>query len=118
MNTDLGDTVNLGWRLAAAPRPDAPAESLLATYETERLPFARQLVATTDRAFTGATSASAWASFVCTRLAPRLLPLALRLPLRRRRRLFRALSQIAIAYPASPLRQGVAGGVAGGERLP
>ena len=117
MNTGLGDAVNLGWKLAAALRPGAPAEALLATYEAERLPFARELVATTDRAFTGATRASAWASFVRTQLAPRLLPLALRIPALRRR-LFRTLSQIAIAYPHSPLSQGHTAATAGGQRLP
>ena len=117
MNTGLGDAVNLGWKLAAALRPAAAAEALLATYEAERLPFARELVATTDRAFTGATRASAWAGFVRTQLAPRLLPLALRLPLFRRR-LFRTISQIAIAYPQSVLSQGHIAAAAGGQRLP
>ena len=117
MNTGMGDAVNLGWKLAAALRPAAPAEALLATYEAERLPFARQLVATTDRAFTGATRASAWASFVRTQLAPRLLPLALRLPVFRRR-LFRTISQVAIAYPDSPLSQGHTPAASGGDRLP
>ena len=117
MNTGLGDAVNLGWKLAAALRPGSPAEALLASYEAERLPFARQLVATTDRTFTAVIRASAWATFVRTQLAPRLLPLALRIPALRRR-LFRTLSQTAIAYPGSLLSQGHAGGVAGGERLP
>lgn len=58
MNTGLGDAVNLGWKLAAALRHAAP-EALLATYEAERRPFAQQLVATTDRAFTTATQSSA-----------------------------------------------------------
>lgn len=116
MNTGLGDAANLGWKLAAVLRQAAP-EALLDTYEAERLPFARELVATTDQAFTGATRASAWAGFVRTQLAPRLLPLALRWPALRRR-LFRAISQTVIAYPDSPLSQGQAAAVAGGQRLP
>lgn len=116
MNTGLGDAVNLGWKLAAVLRGNAP-EALLASYEAERIPFARQLVATTDRAFTLVTSPSALASFVRTQLAPRLLPLALRLGWVRRL-FFRTASQIGIAYPQSPLSQGHASSVQGGMRLP
>ncbi len=116
MNTGLGDAVNLAWKLAAVLRRAAPAP-LLDTYEAERLPFAHLLVRTTDRAFTAATSASAWASFVRTRLVPRLVPLAMRLPWVRQR-IFRAVSQTGISYPDSPLSQGHARNVAGGMRLP
>ena len=38
----------------------AAAESLLETYEPERIAFARRLVATTDRAFTVVTARAAW----------------------------------------------------------
>lgn len=112
MNTGLGDAVNLGWKLAAVLRGTAP-QNLLASYEAERIPFAQQLVATTDRAFTTITNPSPLASFVRTQLAPRLLPLALRIGWVRRL-LFRTASQIGIAYPQSPLSQGHASGV----RLP
>ncbi|GAB3824700.1 FAD-dependent monooxygenase [Hymenobacter jeollabukensis] len=116
MNTGLGDAVNLGWKLAAVAEGQAP-ERLLDTYAAERLPFARQLVATTDRAFTGATSGSAWASWVRTQLVPRVLPWLLRVPALRRL-LFRILSQTGIHYPDSPLSQGRAGRARGGDRLP
>lgn len=116
MNTGLGDAVNLGWKLAAVLRHAAP-NALLDTYEAERMLFARQLVATTDRAFTAATRPSAWASFVRSWLAPLLLPVALGLPWVRRL-MFRTISQISIAYPRSPLSQGRAGRVVGGQRLP
>ena len=57
MNTGIGDAVNLAWKLAAVlQRRATPA--LLDTYEPERIAFARRLVATTDRAFTGVTSSS------------------------------------------------------------
>lgn len=116
MNTDLGDAANLGWKLATVLRGTGPA-ALLATYEAERMPFARQLVATTDRAFTAATQPSAWASFLRTQLAPRLLPLALRLPWFQQL-LFRTVSQTGISYPNSPLSRGHASEVGGGMRLP
>jgi 2-polyprenyl-6-methoxyphenol hydroxylase-like FAD-dependent oxidoreductase len=116
MNTGLGDAVNLGWKLAAVLRQAAP-EALLATYETERMPFARQLVATTDRAFTAATRPSAWASFVRSQVVPRLLPVALRLRWVRRL-MFRTISQTGIKYPHSPLSGGRAQAIIGGMRLP
>lgn len=116
LNTGLGDAVNLGWKLAAVLQHAVP-EALLDTYEAERMPFARQLVATTDRAFTGATRATAWASFLRAWVAPLVLPLAVRVPAIRRL-MFRTISQIGIAYPHSPLSQGQAGGVPGGLRLP
>jgi 2-polyprenyl-6-methoxyphenol hydroxylase-like FAD-dependent oxidoreductase len=116
MNTGLGDAVNLGWKLAAVLQFAAP-EALLDTYEAERIPFARQLVATTDRAFTGATRPTAWASFVRSWVAPLVLPLAVRVPAIRRL-MFRTISQISIAYPHSALSRGRAGDVAGGQRLP
>jgi hypothetical protein len=46
MNTGLMDAYNLGWKLAHVLR-GAP-EALLDTYEAERLPVARQLLATTS----------------------------------------------------------------------
>src|SRR5438105_4808552 len=79
--------------------------------------FARRLVATTDRAFTLASSDGPLARFVRTRLVPRLLP-----PLFRRasmrRLMFRTISQIAIEYRASGLSRGRAGHVSAGDRLP
>ena len=52
MNTGIGDAVNLGWKLAQVLQ-DRADTSLLDTYEPERIAFARSLVSTTDRAFTG-----------------------------------------------------------------
>jgi 2-polyprenyl-6-methoxyphenol hydroxylase-like FAD-dependent oxidoreductase len=43
MNTGIGDAVNLAWKLAAALRGSA-TESLLDSYEPERISFARRLV--------------------------------------------------------------------------
>jgi 2-polyprenyl-6-methoxyphenol hydroxylase-like FAD-dependent oxidoreductase len=54
MNTGIGDAVNLGWKLAAVLAGRAP-DSLLDTYEAERIGFARRLVATTDRVFSVVT---------------------------------------------------------------
>ncbi len=116
MNTGIGDAVNLSWKLADVVQGRAKPE-LLDSYEPERIAFARRLVATTDRAFTIATSTGRLAQLVRTRIVPRVLP-----PLFRtesmRRFLFRTLSQTAIHYRGSPLSEGRVGTLHGGDRLP
>ena len=70
MNTGIGDAVNLAWKLAAVLKADA-AESLLDTYEPERIAFARRLVATTDRGVHACDEAGRRSpGFVRTRLVP------------------------------------------------
>jgi 2-polyprenyl-6-methoxyphenol hydroxylase-like FAD-dependent oxidoreductase len=69
MNTGIGDAVNLAWKLAAVVRRRADA-SLLDSYEPERIAFARRLVATTDQAFTGVTSAGPIARLVRLQIVP------------------------------------------------
>jgi 2-polyprenyl-6-methoxyphenol hydroxylase-like FAD-dependent oxidoreductase len=116
MNTGIGDAVNLAWKLAAVLN-DGASDSLLETYELERIGFARRLVATTDRLFTLVTKQGVVARWVRTRLVPRIAPSLFRLaPVRRW--LFRTVSQIGIQYRPSPLSVGVAGAVRGGDRLP
>jgi 2-polyprenyl-6-methoxyphenol hydroxylase-like FAD-dependent oxidoreductase len=116
MNTGIGDAVNLAWKLAAVLNGGA-RDSLLATYETERIGFARRLVATTDRAFTLVTKQGVVAQRVRTRLVPLIAPLVFRLA-SVRRFLFRTVSQIGVNYRNSPLSAGAAGAVRGGDRLP
>jgi 2-polyprenyl-6-methoxyphenol hydroxylase-like FAD-dependent oxidoreductase len=116
MNTGIGDAVNLAWKLAAVLKGGA-SDSLLATYEPERIRFARRLVATTDRVFTVVTKQGTVARFVRTRLVPRIAPLLFR-PTAVRRLLFRTVSQIGVHYRKSPLSEGMAGDIRGGDRLP
>ena len=116
MNTGIGDAINLAWKLAAVVRKEAPV-SLLASYEAERIPFARRLVATTDRVFTLVTADGALADFVRTRAAPVMMPRALAFE-SARRFLFRTVSQLMIEYRDGPLSAGGAGDVRGGDRLP
>src|SRR5207248_7058927 len=78
MNTGIGDAVNLAWKLAAVLNGGAP-DSLLATYELERIGFARRLVATTDRAFTLVTRQGVIARWVRTRPVPLIAPLLFRM---------------------------------------
>ena len=116
MNTGIGDAVNLAWKLAAVMHGNA-ADGLLATYEPERIGFARRLVATTDRAFTLITRQGFLARWLRTRLVPRILPPLFRLaPVRRF--VFRTVSQIGVHYRSSRLSVGAAGRVRGGDRLP
>ena len=116
MNTGIGDAVNLAWKLAAVLQGRAPPR-LLDSYEAERIPFARRLVATTDRIFTFATAEGAIADFMRTRVAPLLMPRAVALaPVREF--LFRTVSQITVNYRGSPLSAGAVGRVHGGDRLP
>ncbi len=116
MNTGIGDAVNLAWKLAAVLNSGAD-DSLLATYELERIGFARRLVATTDRLFTLITKQGVVARLVRTRLFPFIVRLLFRLD-SVRRLLFRTVSQINVNYRHSPLSIGVAGAVRGGARLP
>jgi hypothetical protein len=116
MNTGIGDAVNLAWKLAAVLKGDA-AESVLDTYEPERIAFARRLVATTDRVFTIVTKPGRFARLVRTRLVPLLVPQLFRLP-PLRRLLFRTASQIGVNYRHSRLSVGTGGTVRGGDRLP
>jgi 2-polyprenyl-6-methoxyphenol hydroxylase-like FAD-dependent oxidoreductase len=116
MNTGIGDAVNLAWKLAAVIHGRAP-ESLLESYEPERIAFAHRLVKTTDRAFTAVTSTSAMARWLKLDVVPRIVP-----PLFKtrgmRRFLFRTVSQINVNYRGGALSAGSAGATHGGDRLP
>ncbi|MEX2506863.1 MAG: FAD-dependent monooxygenase [Pseudohongiellaceae bacterium] len=112
MNTGIGDAINLGWKLADVVRGRA-SRSILDSYDPERTPFARRLVATTDRAFkrlmTQGITGKAIRYWVMPNVA-RLLT-----SFRKGRDLaFLTISQTAISYPDSPLSDGEEGG----KRLP
>ena len=116
MNTGIGDAVNLAWKLAAVVEKRANA-SILDSYEPERIGFARRLVATTDRAFTGVTSSGAMARLIRLHIVPVLVPLVF--PFKAVRRLmFRTVSQTAVNYEGSSLSAGWTETVEGGDRLP
>jgi 2-polyprenyl-6-methoxyphenol hydroxylase-like FAD-dependent oxidoreductase len=116
MNTGIGDAVNLAWKLGEVLRGRSSA-SLLDSYEPERIAFARRLVATTDRAFTGVTSSGAIARRLRMDIVPRLMPLLFKFtPVQRF--MFRTISQTAVNYRGSSLSEGRAGTVHGGDRLP
>jgi 2-polyprenyl-6-methoxyphenol hydroxylase-like FAD-dependent oxidoreductase len=116
MNTGIGDAINLAWKLAAVLAGRA-SESLLATYEVERIAFARRLVATTDRAFSFVSADGPFAGWVRTRVAPLVISRAVAFkPVREF--MFRTVSQVNVNYRGMPLSVGSAGRVHGGDRLP
>ena len=90
MNTGLQDAYNLGWKLALVLSGGA-GEAVLDSYEDERIPVARRLLATTDRAFSLAVSDNALAGFFRTRIVARIMALAMRLD-RIRKLVFRTIS--------------------------
>ncbi|WP_312512068.1 FAD-dependent oxidoreductase [Massilia sp.] len=116
MNTGIGDAVNLAWKLAAVVRREAP-DSLLDSYESERIAFARKLVDTTDRMFTFITAEGNLADFVRIHIAPLFATVAYGIDAVREL-LFRIISQITISYHDSPLSVGGTGAIKAGDRLP
>lgn len=116
MNTGIGDAINLAWKLATVLEGRAP-ETLLDSYQAERIGFARRLVATTDRVFTFASAEGRIAGMLRTRVAPLLIPRALGFgPIREY--MFRSVGQLGVNYHDTPLSRGAAGRVRGGDRLP
>ena len=116
MNTGIGDAINLGWKLAHVIQRRADP-LLLDTYEPERIGFARSLVATTDRAFTPMIAGGVSGEVIRRIVAPLIFSVAVRFA-PTRHAVFRLISQARIHYPDSPLSQGHAGHVHGGDRLP
>jgi 2-polyprenyl-6-methoxyphenol hydroxylase-like FAD-dependent oxidoreductase len=103
MNTGLQDAYNLGWKLALVVQGRADA-SLLDSYESERLPFARRLLATTDRAFMLAVSQGLLGALLRTFIVTRVAAFAMTVE-RIRRFAFLTISQIGIHYRGGPLSE-------------
>ncbi len=120
MNTGIQDAWNLAWKLSLAAKGVA-GDALLDSYEVERLPVGRFVLAFTDRAFRLSTSDSPFVRLMRTHLAPRLMSLALRLP-KGRGYGFRVISQLSISYRRSPVvedgRPAPRRGPKAGGRLP
>ncbi|PWT73718.1 MAG: hypothetical protein C5B59_12640 [Bacteroidetes bacterium] len=101
MNTGLQDASNLAWKLALVIQGKAK-DILLSSYEDERLPFARELVKTTDRGFSFAVSKNAVTKTLRFYIFPRVLALIIR-NRHLARFIFRRISQIGIIYNKSVL---------------
>ena len=103
MNTGLQDAYNLAWKLALVVSGRAGA-ALLDSYEDERIPVAKRLLSTTDRAFSLVVSDAWLAGQFRTRVFAKVLAFAMGLE-RVRRLAFRTISQIGIRYRNSPLSE-------------
>jgi 2-polyprenyl-6-methoxyphenol hydroxylase-like FAD-dependent oxidoreductase len=123
MNAGIQDAVNLGWKLAfAAARPGEGC--LLDSYDRERRPVARQVLAMTHLAFWAEASQGPVPSALRMRLAPLAVSVAPAVIGRRHlvAEAVRLVSQLRVSYRHSPLsvegtprRQG---GPRAGDRLP
>jgi hypothetical protein len=104
MNAAIQDAANLGWKLAfAAARPDDGP--LLDSYDLERRPVARQLLAMTDLAFWAEAGTGPVSSALRARLAPLAAPLVPALTSQPRLVAagIRLVSQLDVSYRGSPL---------------
>jgi len=95
MNTGLGDAFNLGWKLAAAAKGTG-TETLLDSYEKERLPVIKGVLALTDRMTRMMTVASGPAVWI----REWVMPFAAKLGMAKR--MGERLSQLQVGYPRSP----------------
>ncbi|WP_448098035.1 FAD-dependent monooxygenase [Luteibacter yeojuensis] len=116
MNTGILDAINLAWKLAAVIHGQAP-DALLDTYATERQAFARELVKTTDRIFSLVTADGGFANLMRSYGVPLIAGVIYTIG-SARETLFKMVSQTGLAYKDSPLSEGRAGDVEGGDRLP
>ncbi len=99
MNTGLQDAYNLAWKIAYVIEGKSP-ESLLDTYNAERLPFARQLVKTTDRLFSFVVDEHPWKTFLRMKILPRMMTLLVKTGYVKHF-VFPMISQIAVNYRGS-----------------
>ncbi|MEP6602310.1 MAG: FAD-dependent monooxygenase, partial [Nitrospirota bacterium] len=120
MNTGLQDSYNLAWKLALVVSGRA-GETLLDSYESERVPVAERLLKTTDQAFSLIVSDRWLAGIFRTRVLAKILAFAMTLD-GIRKLAFRTISQIGIHYRRSPLSETQAGFPGGapqaGDRFP
>lgn len=121
MNTGVQDAANLGWKLAFATRAADP-EPLLASYEAERRPVGRAVLALTHAVFWAEAGTDPVAALLRGALVPLAAPLVSRLPGRGVlvTEALRALSGLCVRYRGSPLSVDGPGArrVRAGDRLP
>src|ERR1044071_4021003 len=103
MNTGIQDAYNLAWKLAFVVK-GAAAESLLDTYNEERLANAKRLLDTTDRMFELAAGSSWIMSFIRTTIFPPIAGFISTLETVSKR-VFPLISQIGINYRGDSLSE-------------
>lgn len=114
MNTGLQDMINLGWKLARVIRGEAP-ESLVDSYEAERLPVIREVLFGTEKLTDGMASTNPVRRGLIDHVSPWLGGREIV-----QERATARMSQVAISYRESPLteRNGAHGGLRPGDRMP
>ena len=119
MNTGIQDSYNLAWKLALVIKGEAE-DSLLETYNEERLANAKRLLETTDRIFEFAAGQNWLMSFFRLHIFPPLAGLITSVDAIRTR-LFMLVSQIGINYRDHSLSEHTddeASHVEAGDRMP
>jgi len=118
MNTGLQDAYNLAWKLAGVVNNQLK-EPILYSYAQERIPVARDVLNTTDRIFTMATSRNLLARLFKKWVLPRLLKIT-GSKKNFRRAFFKRISQTDINYRHSSqsLHLSHASKIKAGDRLP
>ena len=101
MNTGIQDAHNLAWKLAGVIKNEYQPK-ILETYAQERIPVAKSLLKTTDRAFTLLVSDKWFIRKIRNWLLPKLLD-RISQDQRIRKKVFSLISQTAIHYNSSPL---------------
>jgi 2-polyprenyl-6-methoxyphenol hydroxylase-like FAD-dependent oxidoreductase len=106
MNAGIQDATNLGWKLAFSATAADP-DTLLASYERERRPTDRRVMAITHQTFWAEASTGLLPAFLRGVVAPLAAPLLPTLVSRRRlvATVLRLVSQLDVAYPTGPLAQ-------------
>jgi 2-polyprenyl-6-methoxyphenol hydroxylase-like FAD-dependent oxidoreductase len=107
MNTGLQDAYNLAWKLALVVKGQADA-ALLGSYEEERIPVARRLLNTTDRAFRLVVSDNWFAGLMRTKILARIAAFAMSIE-RIQKIAFGVVSQTGINYRSASLSKTLSG---------
>lgn len=117
MNTGIQDAYNLAWKLAFVLKGFA-GNTILGTYNTERMANARHLLQTTDRMFDIMSGINPFWNYIRVHIFPSFLALITHSSFVNRR-IFPLLSQTGIAYPDSKLTiKSSIGKVKAGDRIP
>ena len=103
MNTGLMDAYNLAWKLALVVQEKA-SPKLLKTYNEERLPFANQLVNTTDTAFEAIVSNNPLIQFFRLNILPTVVKTVTSFETPRKLA-FKTVSQIGLNYRKASLNR-------------
>ncbi|WP_236022975.1 FAD-dependent monooxygenase [Dictyobacter formicarum] len=100
MNTGIGDAYNLAWKLALIVKGQAH-ETLLDSYEAERIPFARAILRGSDWGFQVQAATNPILRWLKLYVLPQLFRLVSWLP-SFKRRVFWLFSQLWTSYRSSP----------------